>query len=97
MGSFFKNLRNKMERFMCGRYGLVQLGRFLSGALMVCLLLSLVLEQKRRGPDSVFCRIFLADLVLFPHVFQKHGQTVSGKCKISDDQKPDQRTASQKL
>ena len=39
MGSFFKNLRNKMERFMCGRYGLDQLGRFLSGALIVCLLL----------------------------------------------------------
>ncbi len=60
MGSFFKNLRNKMERFMCGRYGLDQLGRFLSGALIVCLLLSLFLDSRKGvGQILYFVGFFL--------------------------------------
>lgn len=42
MGNFLDNLRNRMARFMYGRYGMDQLGRFLSAALLVCLAASLI-------------------------------------------------------
>lgn len=49
MGNFMNNLRNRMARFMYGRYGLDQLGRFLNGALLVCLVVSLLLGGRGLG------------------------------------------------
>lgn len=44
MRNFLDNLRNQMARFMYGRYGLDQMGRFMTNTVMVCLVLSLVLS-----------------------------------------------------
>ena len=42
MGNFMNNLLNKMAQFMYGRYGLDQMGRFMTTTVMVCLVLSLL-------------------------------------------------------
>ena len=39
------NLREKFARFMYGRYGLDQMGRFMTNALMVMLVVSLVISM----------------------------------------------------
>lgn len=44
MRNFMNNMRNKFARFMYGRYGLDQMGRFMSNTLMVLLIASLVLS-----------------------------------------------------
>ena len=44
MRNFMNNLRNNFARFMYGRYGLDQMGRFMSNTLMVMLITSLVLS-----------------------------------------------------
>jgi len=44
MRNFMNNLRNRFVRFMYGRYGLDQMGRFMSNTLMVMLVISLVLS-----------------------------------------------------
>ena len=54
MGNFLNNLRCRMARFMYGRYGLDQLGRFLSGALLVCLVASLIFGGSRGGEGFFF-------------------------------------------
>ncbi len=59
MGNFLNNLRCRMARFMYGRYGLDQLGRFLSGALLVCLVASLIFGGSRGGKVLYYAAIGL--------------------------------------
>ena len=49
MRNFMSNLRNRFARFMYGRYGLDQMGRFLTGTVMVCLVISLFFGGRGAG------------------------------------------------
>ncbi len=74
MRNFMNNLRNKFVRFMYGRYGLDQMGRFMSTTLMVMLVASLVLQLfGLRGIGQILYYLALALLVwMYFRMFSKN-------------------------
>ena len=73
-------MREKLIRFMQGRYGTDQFSRFLLGAAVVCLVLSLFIQR-----NLVVSHSASDCLLLFPYVFQEYPEAVCGKSEIPAD------------
>ena len=59
MGNFMNNLRNKMARFMYGRYGIDKMGTFMTGTAMGGLLLSLLCGGSFLGRGLYYLALIL--------------------------------------
>lgn len=74
-------MKEKLIRFMQGRYGVDQFTKFLMGVALVCMILSPF--YKKHG--MVIFNSAASGLLLFPHVFQKYHQKICRKSEIPAD------------
>ena len=76
-------IREKLQRFMIGRYGMDQLGQFIMYAVLVLIFLNVVVRVRILSSFLYILELAGFYLPVLTDVFKKCGETLSGKSGLS--------------